>query len=140
MNSEYIKRFFLFYLKLTVINFQKIVSQPDGSVGDDNDEPGEENEKLGVGNGPYGKRWDGKDDSEKSVTGHENKSVDRHIGTDIDDVLNSATPETTKRPVHENIVAGGERYTDKNEEEIGDSKIEDQQVCCVLHLRVGVNL
>ena len=42
--------------------------------------------------------------------------------------------------LHENVVAGGEGDTDEDEEEVGDGEVQDQQVRCVLHLRVRHHL
>ena len=41
---------------------------------------------------------------------------------------------------HENIVTGGERNADEDKKKIGDREVQDQQVCCVLHLRVRHHL
>ena len=41
---------------------------------------------------------------------------------------------------HENIVTGGERNADEDEKKIGDREVQDQQICCVLHLRVRHHL
>ena len=74
------------------------------------------------------------------VSSHQHKGVNRNISCDIDDVLNSAAPENTERPVHEDVVAGGERNTDEDEQKISNCEVENQQVGRVLHLRCGVNL
>ena len=41
---------------------------------------------------------------------------------------------------HENVVTGGERNADEDKKKIGDREVQDQQVCCVLHLRVRHHL
>ena len=74
------------------------------------------------------------------VTSHQHQSVDGDIGCDINDVLDSATPKDAEWPVHEDIVTGSKRNTDENEQEIGNSEVENQQVCCVLHLGVCIDL
>ena len=77
---------------------------------------------------------------EEPVTRHEHQGVDGDIGADIDDELGCPAPEETKGPVHEDIVTGGERDTHKDEEEISNSQVQDEQVGGVLHLGVGVHL
>ena len=42
--------------------------------------------------------------------------------------------------LHENVVACSEGNTDEDKEKIGNGEIQDQQVCCVLHLRVRHHL
>ena len=42
--------------------------------------------------------------------------------------------------LHENVVACSEGNTDEDKEKIGNGKIQDQQVRCVLHLRICMNL
>ena len=74
------------------------------------------------------------------VNCHQDQGVDGDIGGDVDDVLDSAAPEETKWPVHENIVTGSEGDAHKYEQKVCDHQVQDQQVGCVLHLRVGIHL
>ena len=71
---------------------------------------------------------------------HEDQGVDGDIGGDIDDVLHSAAPGEAKWPVHQDVVTGGGGDTDQQEQEVSNCQVQDQQVGCVLHLWIAVNL
>ena len=116
------------------------MSHPDGNVGGDGYYPGQEYQDFGIWDCAYCQRGDGEDNSKEPVPGHEHQGVDGDIGGDVDDELDSPAPEESKGPVHEDIVTGSEGDTHKDEEEISNSQVEDEQVGGVLHLRVGIHL
>ena len=74
------------------------------------------------------------------VPRHEDQGVDGDIGGDVDDVLDSPAPEDTKGPVHEDIVTGSEGDAHKDEKEISNGQVQNEQVGAVLHLGVGIHL
>ena len=101
------------------------MSHPDWNIGGNGDHPSEGDQDFCIRDGASGQRGDGEDDCKEPVTRHEHQGVDGDIGADIDDELGCPAPEETKGPVHEDIVTGGERDTHKDEEEIGNSQVED---------------
>ena len=74
------------------------------------------------------------------VPGHEDQGKDGDVGRDVDDVLDCPAPGQTEGPEHDDVVTRRGRDTDQYEEEISHSKVQDQQVCGVLHLGVSVDL
>ena len=74
------------------------------------------------------------------VPGHEDQGKDGDVGRDVDDVLNCPAPSQTEGPEHDDVVTRRGRDTDQYEEEISHGKVQDQQVCGVLHLGVSVDL
>ena len=99
------------------------MSQPDWNIGGNSDHPGQGDQHLGVRDGAGGQGRDGED--------HNKEPGD--IGANVDDVLDSPAPKESKGPVHEYIVTGGERNAHEDEEEVSNSKVENEQVGCVLH-------
>ena len=116
------------------------MSQPDWNIGGNSDHPGQGDQHLGVRDGADGQGRDGEDHSKEPVPGHEDQCVDGDIGANVDDVLDSPAPEESKGPVHEYIVTGGERNAHEDEEEVSNSKVENEQVGCVLHPGVEIDL
>ena len=49
-------------------------------------------------------------------------------------------PGEAEGPVHEDVVTGSGWHADQEEQEVGHSQVQDQQVSRVLHLGVTVNL
>ena len=74
------------------------------------------------------------------VSCHEYQGVYGHIGSDIDDVLDSSAPGQTKRPEHEDVVTGRGGDADQDEQQIRHRQVQDQQIGGVSHLRVAIHL
>ena len=74
------------------------------------------------------------------VPRHQYQGEDGDVGRDVDDVLDCPAPGQTEGPEHDDVVTRRGRDTDQYEEEISHGKVQDQQVCGVLHLGVSVDL
>ena len=116
------------------------MGHPYGNVGGKGDHPGQEYQDFGICDCACCQGGDGVDDSKEPVPSHEHQGVDGDVGGDIDDELDSPTPEETKGPVHKDIVTGSKGDTHKDKEEVSNGQVQDQQVGGVLHLRVGIHL
>ena len=74
------------------------------------------------------------------ISSHQDQGVYRHIGRDVDDVLDSSAPGETKRPEHEDVVAGSGGDTHQDEQQVRHRQVQDQHVGRVLHPGVAVHL
>ena len=116
------------------------MSHPYWNIGGNGDHPSQGDQDFGIRDCACGQGGDGEDYCKEPVTRHEHQGVDGDIGADIDDELDSPAPEETKGPVHKDIVACGEGDAHKDEEEISNSQVQDEQVGGVLHLGVEGHL
>ena len=76
---------------------------------------------------------------QKSIQGHEHQCVNTGVGGDHNEVLYNLAPDISERPEGQDIISGGKGHTEYDEQQIGDSEIDDEEVGSTAHLLIGCN-
>lgn len=105
-------------------------------VADAEGHPGSDYGQQSVTVSPDEYRSDGMDDCQVAIDRHENEGVDARVCRDVYEVLVHLAPRRPEGPGRRDVAGGRERDAEHDEDEIGESEVQHEDVRHVTSLPV----
>jgi len=118
----------LLVVLLALLHRRHAVRAQDRHVDDQHDHPDRGHHGDDVASGPDAHRAHAVHDRHVTDHGDEHEGIDRHVGGDVDQVVEQHADGLAERPRTRRLLVGGERRNDDDEAQVSDGEVQQQEV------------